>query len=231
MSDDDARDGDGTPEEKRPINNVERGDAAETLEAPPKVKTRTPHKGGCYLSRGQAASLALSFLVLLVGVGVIVWILKPDECSDNDGSLWYNDVPKPTVAPGQPWSDIRLPGALVPSFYNLELRVDLERFVFTGSVEIDVQCVETTYYVILHVHALKVTRSEVSVTDVERGTREEIYKHTSVPVNQFHVLQTANSLQAGRRYKIRFGKFTGKLKDDLRGLYRSSYKDGDNNVR
>ena len=228
MSDDDGRDADGaTPEEKRPINSVERGDADDAT----KVKTRTPRKGGCYLTRGQAAALALSFLILLCGVGIIVWILKPDECGDKDGLGWYSPTPKPTVEPGQPWSDIRLPDSIVPSFYNLELRVDLQKFVFSGMVEIDVLCKSATYYVILHVNGLRVTRSEVSITDVERGTREEIYSHIPVLVNQFHVLQTANSLEAGRKYKIRFGKFSGNLNDDLRGLYRSSYKDQDDNIR
>lgn len=228
MSDDDGRDADGaTPEEKRPINSVERGEPEENA----KVKTRTPRKSGCYLLPGQVAALALSFFILLVGVGVIVWILKPDECGRDDDSSLYPITPKPTVAPGYPWSNIRLPGDLIPTHYNLELRVDLEKFIFTGSVEIDVECKRDTDYVILHVNSLKISRSEVTITDVERGAFTEIYTQESVPVNQFHVLQTVNPLRARRKYKIKFEKFEGKLNDDLRGLYRSSYKDQDDQTK
>ena len=230
MADDDSRDADGaTSEEKRPINSVERGDPDDAT----KVKTRTPPRNaGCYLTRGQATALAISFFILLCGVGIIVWILKPPPCyrPDGDGN-WYSPTPKPTVDPSMPWSGIRLSDSLAPSFYTIELRVDLDKFIFSGSVEIEVLCRSETYYVTVHVNSLNITRSEVSIVDLDTGGRVEIYKQVSVPVNQFHVIQTTNSLEPGHRYKIRFGSFAGKLHDDLRGLYRSSYKDSDGNTR
>ncbi len=214
-----------TDEEKRPINNVE------PRETSPEVAVRRPPKAGCIMTRGQAVGLAVFVFLLVIVVGAIAAILaRTHWCPCKIGpkyGYWNSSLmgPKPTVAPGYPWSGIRLPRTLIPSYYILDLRVDLSKFTFSGSVDITVKCHESTDYVILHSNGLKVNRASVYVQDADTGKKVRIFRHKPVPVNQFWVLQMNEYLEKGKKYKIHFGDFQGKLDDDLRGLYRSSYKD------
>jgi aminopeptidase N len=225
---------DATEEEKRPINNVEK---PESPPVEPQVQVRRPPKNGCLMSRGQAFGLALFVFLLVLIVGACAAILTrthwcPCDTTPNYG--WWNSSlmgPKPTVASGYPWSGIRLNRDLIPSYYSLELRIDLSKFQFSGSVDIDVKCQVSTQYVILHNNGLRVNRSSVYVQEARSGKNIKIYRHIPVPINQFWVLHMNEYLEKGKYYRIRFGDFQGKLEDDLRGLYRSSYKDQDGNLR
>ena len=99
---------------------------------------------------------------------------------------------------------------MVPSFYELEIKVDLDKFTFEGSVDIQVEVKNTYEYVIVHVNSLDITGSLVVVRDL--ATEEEIVIVERIPVkpNQFYVLRMAEPLMAGNRYLVRFGKFKGK---------------------
>jgi len=44
-------------------------------------------------------------------------------------------------------------------------------------------------------------------------------------VRELLILETAGPLRRGRRYSIAFSEYHGVLGDDLRGLYRSKYRD------
>lgn len=226
---------DATDEEKRPINNAssaERGEHCEDIPPPPpEVKVRRHGRQGCFFTRGQACALALTIFLLLLVVGAVVAILtRTHLCDCHDGyrvGMWNSGLmpPKETVPSGYPWSGIRLARTLIPSRYRLELKVDLTSFTFSGTVEINVTCRRSTEYVILHVNGLKIDKSKVTITEVESGEQVGISRHVKVPINQFWVLQAEKDLRKGKHYRIRFGHFEGQLLDDLRGLYRSSYKD------
>ena len=220
--------------EKTPINtnNVENAH----------VKVEKPAKAGCLLTRTQVVLLAVAILLLVIVVGLLAGVLSRRRCEDQgeDLDFWKNTPPKPTVNPSKPWSDIRLPRNIVPSHYNISLRVDLEKFVFSGSVDIDVECTRDTEYVIIHANSLDIKKSQVVVRELRKesnrrrkatdarstptGRKLDIKEHVSVPINQFWVLRMKDKLKKNRKYAIRFGHFEGKILDDLRGLYKSTYK-------
>lgn len=213
--------------EKTPINNVDN----------PHVRVEKGSKKGCFLTRIQVILLAVVILLALILVGLLAGVLSRRRCSDDEGDLdaWRMTTPKPTVNPKLPWSDIRLPHTFIPSHYNITLKVDLSKFVFSGSVDIEVACKKDTDYVIIHANDLDIKESQVSVRESRsnnnKGQSLEIADHIEVPINQFYVLRMAERLKKNKRYTIRFGFFEGKILDDLRGLYKSTYKDGDGRVR
>lgn len=215
--------------EKTPINNVDN----------PHVRVeKGSSKAGCYLTRTQIILLVVAILLLVIVVGLLAGVLSRRRCPDNeeDADAWRMTTPKPTVNPKLAWSKIRLPKNLIPSRYNITLRVDLDEFVFSGSVDIDVICDKDTEYVILHANELDINESDVFVREYRSrsyslGTSLEITYHVDVPINQFHVLQMGDRLRKGKQYRIRFGSFKGKILDDLRGLYKSTYKDANGRVR
>ena len=232
---------DVTAEEKQPFNSVERGEYQEDGRTKGAArdgdvvvrKKRGPNAPGCIMTKLQAVLLFVFVLVLVAITGLFVYFLARPKCKEEPeyGFLRLNNKPKPTVQPGLPWSKIRLPNNLVPSFYELQLKVDLDKFTFEGSVDIQVEVKNTYEYVIVHVNSLDITGSLVVVRDLATEEEIDIVERIPVKPNQFYVLRMAEPLMAGNRYLVRFGEFMGKLQDDLRGLYRSSYKDQQGNTR
>ena len=214
-------------EEKQPINSVE-GKEGNNAAGGTDVKVRRPRRTGCFCTNGQAVALAVSFFVVVALVGLVTAILTRMHwcpCKTGQSSLSSGLAgPKPTVAPGYPWSDIRIPKDLVPSYYDLELRVDLDKFVFSGSVDIHIEVKRSTAYIIIHSYSLNISQADVMVQDLKSKKVWPVKRHVLVPINQFHVLEMEDYLDFGAKYLVRFGKFTGLLQDDLRGLYKSSYR-------
>ena len=214
-------------------NNIDKGSRSDG-----EVHCRTPARKGCFLTRTQCFAAFLSALLVITIVGVISAVAsRKCDCHEESwrpaGHLNVSRVrpfePHPTVDPQLPWGDIRLPRDLIPSLYNLQLRVDLNTFGFSGSVDIAVSVEQTTRYIMLHVNKLKVDRRRVTIirTDLDLPHGSEIslriIEQFQVLQNDFYVLKASTLLRKGHRYLITFGNFTGVLADDLRGLYRSSY--------
>lgn len=220
-------------EEQQPINN--------SLEVGDDVEYRNRKSRGCYVSTGLCICLMLCGLALLALTGLLVGFIVKSDCSLPGGqgsdiaavSSIYpastNDLAA-TVPPGLPWSGIRLPRSIIPTHYQLSVTVDLERFQFRGRVEIEVDARSSTKYVILHVNKLNVNATANHVlTSNDRAI--PVVSTRYVPQNQFYVLELRSKLAAGGRYKVVMEDFWGPIQDDLRGMYRSTYKDKDGKKR
>eukprot|EP00755_Sulcionema_specki_P004815 Sspe_Gene.31077::Locus_15342_Transcript_1_1_Confidence_1.000_Length_2719::g.31077::m.31077/K08776/NPEPPS; puromycin-sensitive aminopeptidase len=113
-----------------------------------------------------------------------------------------------------------LPTAVAPRTYRLQLEPDLEKFVFQGSVEIDVDVLEPTKTVSLNARNLGVLSAKVS----QDGEAED-----AVTIN-YHVKD--NVLEIGAKKELKKGEakiqitFVGTLNDRMQGFYRSKYKRG-----
>ena len=233
MSEDKELDGSGNAnaEETKPINNVEKSE--------PEVGYKTASGRGCYMTRLQRALalvvVALLLVIVAVLAGFVGWSYRDRCLNGNRNGGEFNSsryiTPRPTVDPSLPWSEIRLPRDLIPSGYDLRLKVDLTRFLFYGSVEIEIKCAEPTQYVIVNVNDLNISQSLVSVKEALSGSAVDIARQIPVPINQFYVIELGEYLRRDVIYRVKFGNFTGRLKDDLRGLYRSHYKRGDGTIR
>ena len=70
----------------------------------------------------------------------------------------------------------------------------------------------------LHVNKLNITSPQL----MKNGEDLPLSRHFWYKKNQFYVLQPESSLAKGD-YQIRM-EFAGKLENDLKGLYRSTYK-------
>lgn len=235
-------------EDRKPMNNGEHFDlcpeAAVSIRAPPSsgAKRRCPRMLTC--SRIQTILLlviAISFVTILSLVVVIFTrppCHHPAPVSDRLGSnaLPGNASVSSTTErdPGlveerQRWTDIRLPRSIVPFFYRLTLRVDMDQFTFVGSVDIDVTAVDDADFVVLHMTSLAIDPNDVFIVhdqgsgDDER--RESFRRVTVSPVHDLYILETRRMLGQGTEHRIVITRFSGIISEDLRGLYRSVYKD------
>ena len=127
--------------------------------------------------------------------------------------------------------DIRLPLNVRPLHYNVHLRPDLyggdpERFDFTGSVAIYVTCTRRTDRITLHMKHLDILNATI---DIHSGSSEEqsptCLSWRNDTLREFLVLSFDQQLKPGFQYRLMI-HFEGKLKQNLIGIYLSSYKQG-----
>lgn len=114
----------------------------------------------------------------------------------------------------------RLPGNAEPIFYNLCLTPNLEKFTFSGKIQIGISIKNPTRTVTLHSVDLRITRTIL----VLAGSAELLKPRT---VRTDRKLQTITLtfervLPAGKANL--YFSFNGKLNDQMRGFYRTSYQ-------
>ncbi|MFN3218941.1 MAG: M1 family metallopeptidase [Acidimicrobiales bacterium] len=126
-------------------------------------------------------------------------------------------------------TDPRLPRAVLPRRYDLELAPDLGTATFTGTADIEVTVAEATDRIVLHAAELVINAASltaaardgsgaeaptVAITDIELDDESERL-----------ILHLDQALVAGEA--TLHLEFTGELNDRLRGFYRSTFVDTD----
>jgi len=117
-------------------------------------------------------------------------------------------------------SDFRLPKTVVPSHYEIELTPDFTGLTFRGNVAIDVDVVEPISNILLNVNEL--TLGAVSVED--RNSSTSFAGSTSIDEKlQRCDIKVSGTIGRGK-WRIKMA-FEGILNDELKGFYRSIWKD------
>ena len=112
----------------------------------------------------------------------------------------------------------RLPRLVVPNHYDIRLELDLETFVFNGSVGIDLEVREATDRIVFNAAELEI-KSAALTNGIDIA--EISYDHDA----QRATLTATETLHPGsHRLEI---EHSGIINDQLRGLYRSIYKGAD----
>jgi puromycin-sensitive aminopeptidase len=117
-------------------------------------------------------------------------------------------------------SEFRLPKKVVPVHYEIDITPDFQNLTFRGTVTIDVHVKEPVSNIALNAHQL--TIGEVAVEDINSSTS------FAGSVSLDKKLQRANIALQGTvgpgRWRIKMA-FAGVLNDELKGFYRSVWKD------
>ncbi|KAK7096269.1 hypothetical protein V1264_005581 [Littorina saxatilis] len=132
--------------------------------------------------------------------------------------------------------DVRLPRSLEPLYYDLELQPfmysgNVDEFSFRGYVSIVLDCREATNNVTLQANKLMIIDGTVTFSALS-STTSSVPAVTSWELDeerQFLVIHLDEEMKVGEKYVAALN-FTGPLKDDLHGLYLSSYVRGDKPV-
>ncbi|XP_052694307.1 aminopeptidase Ey-like isoform X2 [Crassostrea angulata] len=136
-------------------------------------------------------------------------------------------IPSTTPAPTSILQDVRLPRSVLPELYTVELQPNLydgppEEFTFNGTVRIRLKCHQPTNNITLHSNQLNLTE-EIRVTSADSSHSVHYRSHEFDTKRQFLIIFTNVPLQQGHYYDLDLA-FIGPLKDDLHGLYLSSYQ-------
>ncbi|CAC5411232.1 ANPEP [Mytilus coruscus] len=128
-------------------------------------------------------------------------------------------------------SDYRLSRSVIPSAYSIELFPDLysgdsSKFIFTGSVTIQITCTENTSNFTLNSRQLEIDQNSVKIDSLDKHIASPVFLSLSYDADsQLVTFVSSNQFIKGYNYSIAMN-FTGPLLDDLQGLYYSSYNEG-----
>jgi len=113
----------------------------------------------------------------------------------------------------------RLPRSVIPAHYELHLEPDLDTFTFLGSVSIQIGVTETLDEIVLNAAEIDmnsvVLRGEEGEIPVAGVAHDDEYERATL---------TLESPASPGTYSLDIS-YTGLINDQLRGLYRSMYRD------
>ncbi|XP_045446837.1 aminopeptidase N-like [Melitaea cinxia] len=109
---------------------------------------RYGRKGGIFLSTCVCIGFIISAVLIASLVGIIVYYITYFRVSQKSGEFWDDDEPFGQSETQSP--NLRLPTHVVPSFYRLKIKADLENSSFTGDVYITIKANKKINKIILH---------------------------------------------------------------------------------
>ncbi|WKX89353.1 hypothetical protein Q1695_008753 [Nippostrongylus brasiliensis] len=117
----------------------------------------------------------------------------------------------------------RLPKFAVPEHYDLKLVPDLKAFTFAGSLNLTIRVLEPTDVLKLHMVAIKLQSAKVTLED------EKVLKDLGNTYDQKFNIVTINLGHTIDPQTVTLSlEYSGELNDKMRGFYRSSYRDENN---
>ncbi|KAI1882544.1 hypothetical protein AGOR_G00251840 [Albula goreensis] len=176
---------------------------------------------------------AISILTLIIVTVIAVLLsVRFEECAGesssraaNTSTTKLNQSRDPTHnhkdEEVQPWRHLRLPATLRPRHYDLKLSVYMDNFTFSGEVNIEFECVNSTKFIVLHADRLEVEKAVVYSDNKKPGVIR-IHRQFHYPSNQVYVLALHRELKPQRTYKVNI-TFEAQIENELLGFFRSSY--------
>lgn len=123
----------------------------------------------------------------------------------------------------------RLPNETSPESYEITIvtNIDKNNFTFSGTVVIHVRVLEVTSNITLHARQLT-----IESVKLESETRADVKLDLFVydESTEFLTIPTVTQLEAGKLYTLTV-KYTGELRTDYFGFYRSSYVNSSGHTR
>lgn len=127
----------------------------------------------------------------------------------------------------------RLPNDTEPISYRLDVQTFIEpennNFTFIGTVVVTIQAKTSTEEITLNVDDLNI--NQINVKDKETSTEIEVTGNQVVDKNEQLVIQLKTpGLIADRVYEVKIA-YSGELRNDMSGFYKSWYKDEKNDTK
>ena len=153
------------------------------------------------------------------------WLDKNFEAIKN----WLSKVTSSSSKKHKRPKNVRLPRSVIPTFYDIEIKPDIygdvpENFKFYGSIQIHIRCETNTTSITLHKNKLRVNQSSIAVYHYGDVGRTSLFNRYSEDTDrQFMIVYLKNPIIVKQKYVLEM-QFEGDLREDLAGLYRSSYQ-------
>ncbi|KAI5618054.1 thyrotropin-releasing hormone-degrading ectoenzyme isoform X1, partial [Silurus asotus] len=194
-------------------------------------RPRTPERH-VTVHRRLVLAFIVSILTLVVVTAIAVMLaLSFEKCSSSISSISSETLVPPGSTSNrsreqkggdmQPWRRLRLPTALRPRHYDLQLSVYMHNFTFSGELSIELECVNATKFIVLHADGLHIDKVAV-YSDGKKPGAMRIHRHFRYSHNQVYVVALHREMKPFRTYKLHM-TFQAQIHDQLLGFYRTSY--------
>lgn len=145
---------------------------------------------------------------------------SPVQVSDFDGPFVLTSEPR------QDTVNYRLNEDVLPSFYDITLTPNLDEWTFDGHVIIHVRAqVANVREITLHANDLTIKQIKVYQPNMALVDLHEGLQHSHNSVTHKLTIPTTTIVERGRDYYIDI-TYSGVMRDDMAGFYRSVYKEG-----
>ncbi|XP_029072251.1 leucyl-cystinyl aminopeptidase isoform X1 [Monodon monoceros] len=178
----------------------------------------------------SARTMVACAFVIVVAVSVIMVIYLLPRCTfTKEGCHKKNQsmgLIQPIATNGKlfPWAQIRLPTAIMPVRYELNLHPNLTSMTFRGSVTISLQALQATWNIVLHSTGHNISR----VTFMSAVSSQE--KQVDVLEYPFHeqiAIVAPEALLEGHNYTLKI-EYSANISSSYYGFYGISYTDESN---
>ncbi|KAM6269537.1 glutamyl aminopeptidase [Porphyrio hochstetteri] len=166
---------------------------------------------------------------LAVGLGVGLSRPKPQQTSEGTDQP-TSAPPSVDLGPCPPknddtgdWRDFRLPTYVKPVHYDLEIKPEMEKDIYTGTVSISIALEKSTNYLWLHLRETKIT--EMPTLRKSSGQQIALNDCFDYEPQEYIVMKAETELSVSDENDpyILTLKFQGWLNGSLVGFYRTTY--------
>ncbi|XP_038059590.1 aminopeptidase N-like [Patiria miniata] len=169
-------------------------------------------ESGIYLHVSAIIFALVCVAVMVAAVGLLAGFLPDRTCQNEsfptkgptyDVTTEGSNDPLTTTDPNTIWKDPRLPDTFVPLHYDLEMKTDLNNFVFDGKVTVTVLCMKATNLLVLNSNKLQIPHTGgVEILPESRGGIPSIIRVSVDEANQYLNVVFDNNLEENREYRV-----------------------------
>ncbi|KAL3271137.1 hypothetical protein HHI36_021634 [Cryptolaemus montrouzieri] len=167
--------------------------------------------------------LALGAVLLAVLAALIVFLFIP-KCSQGaiNSQPLSSDIPSPVVEE----IDSRLPIAIEPLYYKLDIIPDLQQLTVDGRVRISLKIIEETAEILFNVHNISINESTLNLRYASTNQSMEIEDQQYITFERYSI-KVKEPLKVDKNYVLDM-EYSTEFNSHLMGIYSSRYYDGQN---
>ncbi|XP_020033622.1 leucyl-cystinyl aminopeptidase isoform X1 [Castor canadensis] len=184
--------------------------------------------GACSIP--SARTLVVCAFVVVVAVSVIMVIYLLPRCTfTKEGCHKKNQsmgLIQPVATNGKlfPWAQIRLPIAVMPQRYELNLHPNLTSMTLKASVTISLTAFQATWNIILHSTGQNISRVTFMSAVSSQERQVEILEY---PYHEQIAIIAPEALRVGHNYTLKI-EYSANISSSYYGFYGVTYKNANN---
>lgn len=150
---------------------------------------------------------------------------------DDKPTLIQDAVEKPKT--NSIWNNFQLPSFFKPSYYSLDLKIDVEKREFYANCSIRFKCFKDNKFLVLHSGSNLKYMGANELPDIDQIDE---FSHNvtgtlsveKIEINEFYsyiiiVLGRGQTFKKGQTYSVNFINYYSEITDNLKGIYYSTY--------